>query len=392
MRKRIKGKKRRKSYAWFGLSGFLLFAGFFMAPAMSGKVQAGEAKAYTDQIFQVLFPTNTEHVFDFIMDPQELILQTHAAAYGNLSFEEGATLFFRRYEEGAGVDYSSSSDALVITNMGRADVEIVVTASISPDSLGAIAMTDDGTFEEDTRASLYLALTDGEQRVPIDGESGAMISAILTGLEENGEPREYRFWLEGAVNRNGDWSEIGGADPRVTVTWSTATMKEELEEEQTIKEEGILPDGKELEGKPEGEELQETPEEEKNLTETGTTETKKDVEKQETSGNQGNAGKPEEPGTTENPGESEAPGVQENPEESVVPGNMENPGKPEGPGAVEDFGKTETPGAQENSEKPEGSGAPKDSGKSEMSGTPENQEKRTEDKIKELRTGGPQTP
>ena len=148
---------RMKKWRLYGMAGLLALAGLFLSPRLSG-----EAQEEAEDISRLRLPTDTEHTFDYIMDPQELIAQTDAAAYGNLTFEEGATVFFRRHEEGAGADYSSESDALVITSLGTSAVDIEVTARISPDSLGSITMTEDRSFAGDREASLYLALTDGE--------------------------------------------------------------------------------------------------------------------------------------------------------------------------------------------------------------------------------------
>ncbi len=439
-RKSITGEKERKRHRILGLFGILLSVCLFLTPALFREAWAGQVMPDTgvENVFQVLFPANTEDVFDFIMDPQELIAQTHAAAYGNLSFEEGATLFFRRREE-AGVDYSSSSDSLVITNLGTADVELVVTASISPDSLGAIVMTEDGTFADDQEASLYLALTDGEQMIPIDPETGAVLHAVLPGSggkdgtagqggageqagaeeqsgtgeqsgagEQKGTGREYRFWLVGAVNRNGDWAEIGAASPKVTVTWSASALEKEEEREVQEPENGeALPENGETlpengEALPEkGEGLQETPEAERKREESGT-ETPEAERKPEESGTETPEAerKPEESGTgtpdgekkegeasgtektpgeskapiEEKPGELEAPGVEEKPGESKAPGKEELPGEPKAPGAEEPKdqpkspGKEKMPGESKVPEVDEKSGESKALGKEETPG------------------------
>ena len=364
----------------------------------SGVMQTGEAAADTKDVFQVLFPTNTEDVFDFIMDPQELIAKTHAAAYGNLSFQEGANLFFRRHEEGAQADYTSSSDSLVITNLGTADVELVVTASISPESLGVIAMTGDESFVNDGEASLYLALTDGEHTVPIDREAGAVIRTILAGAEaEGGAGREYRFWLVGGVNPGGDWSEIGGASPKVTVTWSAKALeKEEPEGSQSPEKEETLPEGSvklpvrpEKEGKPEDTETPgteenskgtetpgaegtskdtetpgaeetlkgtETPEQGENLKEPGTAGSGEGQKKPAASKEEGNE---KEPGTTgmseENPEKEETPGMTgENPKkEEILGATGENPKEP---GAAEAEGNSKETGTLEAERNQRGKG------------------------------------
>ena len=191
--------------------------------------EPGAKQVAEGDIFQVIFPSDTDHVFDFIMDPQKLISQTDAAAYGGSVFEEEATLFFRRRDGEVPEDYSSSSDALVITNAGTAEVDLTVTASIS---MEGITLTDDREFTDDPNASLYLALTDGKDTVPI-GEEGAAIHTALKG--------EYRFWLTGAVNENGDWSAVEGAVPKVTVTWNVASHEEEKPEEDRGTDESNVP-------------------------------------------------------------------------------------------------------------------------------------------------------
>ncbi|MCI8585917.1 MAG: hypothetical protein HFI92_08470, partial [Lachnospiraceae bacterium] len=194
--------------------------------------EPGAKQVAEGDIFQVIFPSDTDHVFDFIMDPQKLISQTDAAAYGGSVFEEDATLFFRRRDGEVPEDYSSSSDALVITNAGTAEADLTVTAEISMDSMEGIALTEDREFVDDTGASLYLALTDGKDTVPI-GEEGATIHTGLKG--------EYRFWLTGAVNENGDWSSVEGAVPKVTVTWNVASHEEEKPEEDRGTDESNAP-------------------------------------------------------------------------------------------------------------------------------------------------------
>lgn len=245
-------KENVKRYIVSGLSGMLASMSLFMLAGSMGSVMAGEAgsegtessmeKGEDDNAFQVILPTDTEHVFDFIMDPQKLISQTNAAAYGGSTFEENGTLFFRHTDEDASADYSSSSDALVIANAGTTDIDIILTARISLDETEGIIMTDDHDFTDDTQASLYLALTDGEHTVAIDSEEGASITTMLSGVSgEDGTCSEYRFWLTGAVNEKGDWSEVTGAVPKVTVTWCVAPCKAGTSE-NTVSEEDYLPE------------------------------------------------------------------------------------------------------------------------------------------------------
>ncbi len=192
-------------------------------------------------IYQVILPTDVNDTFDFILDPQRLIEETNAIAYGGLDFEKGATVFFRRSDGQVAEDYSSSSDYVSIINKSNIPVDVLVSASVSPESLGNITMTENRTFINDTGASLYMALTDGEYTVPV-GTDGAYIQTTIPAApeeafeygydQESGEYTyglksnqsgivfpEYSFQLTGSVNENGNWAIVGNVAPLVIVTW-----------------------------------------------------------------------------------------------------------------------------------------------------------------------------
>ena len=215
-------------------------------------------------IVQVVMPVNTENVFDFIMDPQELIGETDAAAYSGSRFEEDATLFFRRSDEGAEADYSSSSDPLTIVNKGNADVKVILTAHISPDSIAGITVSGDPEFQDSGDASLYLALTDGENTVPVDCEKGAVIETVIPGILEGEAPNEYSFQLIGAVNKEGDWSEVTDVSPKITVTWMVSMEEKAVSGDEEILEDEDILDEDEI---PEEEWLEEEGSEEEGLEE-----------------------------------------------------------------------------------------------------------------------------
>ncbi len=67
-------------------------------------------------IYQVILPTDVNKVFDFVMDPQKLIEETNAAAYGGKTYEKGATVFFHRSDGQTEDEYSSASDHITIIN------------------------------------------------------------------------------------------------------------------------------------------------------------------------------------------------------------------------------------------------------------------------------------
>lgn len=211
-------------------------------------------------VYQVVLPTCVDGCFDFIMDPQRLIEETDGAAYGGLSFEKDATVFFRRTDGQTEEDYSSSSDLMNIVNRSNVSLNVIVSVKISEESLGGITMTEDRTFAEDTGASLYLALTDGARTVPVrdgvayiqttlpaapeeafeyvyDQERGEYSYGLKKELGEILFPK-YSFQLTGAVNESEDWASVRKANPSVIVTWGvipdksiSSTEKSELSQD-----------------------------------------------------------------------------------------------------------------------------------------------------------------
>lgn len=189
-----------------------------------------------EELFQVILPMETSHVFDFIMDPERLIEKTEAAAYGGDIFEEGATLFFRCSDGRGDADYCSFSDALTITNKGSRPVAVTLRASVDPKSLSGILLSDDRDFTDDWSPGLYLALTDGEQTVPAGIGEESSVTAVVEGA--------YSFWLTGSVNEKGDWSGLKDTAPKVTVTWTVSPWDEG---EALEKQDGAeVPDGMEM--------------------------------------------------------------------------------------------------------------------------------------------------
>lgn len=211
----------------------VIFLGTFMtvyaADVEPEEMPEAEKVNEKEEVVQVVLPTSAVGIFDFILDPQELIRETDAAAYGGKKFEDGATLFFERSDGRTEEDYASDSDAITITNRGNGPLEVSVNASISVTNAEGLAMTDDREFTDDIGASLYLALTDGETTVPITLDEGADIHVVLPAdSEEMGENDQYLFWLTGEANRNGDWSDLKDMEIEVTVTWDVTPIEGEL--------------------------------------------------------------------------------------------------------------------------------------------------------------------
>lgn len=232
------------------------------------------ANVETD-IFQVVMPTETEGIFDFILDPQRLINETDGAMYNGKSFEKDCTVFFRRSDGKSKKDYSCKSDSVAITNKSTMPVEVSLEVKVDPSSLEGIVMTEDSAFKKDKSASLYLAVVDGKKEVPV-GKDGVIIHKIVEAAPDGAyeyaynsetEKYEYRlkkdiadsvfekysFQLTGAANEKGDWAAFTKAVPKILVTWKVFPK-----ENQALRKDAVF-DGSGLEtvqGNPEQENMQ----------------------------------------------------------------------------------------------------------------------------------------
>lgn len=212
-----------------------------------GKV---EGNVNTD-VYQVVLPTVSKHTFDFIIDPLGLINQTDGAGYGGKTFEKDSTLFFRRTDRGKKEDYSSTSNPIMITNRGSIPIDVSLNVRMSASSLGGIRMTKDEEFVGDTSASLYMAVVDGEEIMPIGIDGVSLYTTLDAAPEEAfeyGYDKEkgrytyelkknvddsvfstHEFQITGAANGKGDWSQFVEMSPKISISWKI-TRKEGLAE------------------------------------------------------------------------------------------------------------------------------------------------------------------
>lgn len=171
-----------------------------------------------------------ESVFDFIIDPQQLITLTNAAAYNGASFEPNATLYFRNAD--GWYDYSSRSDYLTFTNLGSTYVNVSLSAQVVYD--GTVSLTDTKYFGLGNNDMLYLALVDSNgNEIPMDEYGYAEINTEVP----NGQyGMEYSFGLTGAANPYADWTSFSG-DISIRVVWEITPLAKwdelQLEEQLT---------------------------------------------------------------------------------------------------------------------------------------------------------------
>lgn len=175
-----------------------------------------------------------ESVFDFIIDPQQLITLTNAAAYNGASFEPNATLYFRNAD--GWYDYSSRSDYLTFTNLGSTYVNVSLSAQVVCD--GTVSLADTRYFGLGNNDMLYLALVDSNgNEIPMDEYGYAEINTEVP----NGQyGMEYSFGLTGAANPYADWTSFSG-DISIRVVWEITPLAkwDELQLEEQLTGENV---------------------------------------------------------------------------------------------------------------------------------------------------------
>lgn len=199
-------------------------------------------------------------VFDFILDPQELLYRTDAARYGGGRVEEGATLLF--YNKEGEYDFSKHSDWLTVTNRSTVPVQVTVTAQLV--DLGDIKLAECDDFEENTEPAVYIAIEDDKGNIqPLSANGQAVIHLEMAAAPENTyvfrldeenhtyhygmsmDPDKvdfdtYSFGLIGVCNSNAEWQNLS-VHPTLTVTWCveplTPEEQEEISEEESMEEE-----------------------------------------------------------------------------------------------------------------------------------------------------------
>lgn len=231
-----------------------------------GKAEAsGELEGYVDtDVFKVVLPTSAEGVFDFTLDPQQLINATSGNAYGGTAsaeFEDDATVFFNTTSGNAAKKkYESTSKYVQVYNKGTVDCNVSVKAELS-NTTGITMVSSEAAVSGDTNPNLYLAFTasgdasgdaKGAGNEKVLTSTGAELSAVLKAVSGNfyefnvasanaADPKDkysydlkeefvsadasiagvqdYSFALTGACNSEADWSKVTVA-PKVVVTWT----------------------------------------------------------------------------------------------------------------------------------------------------------------------------
>lgn len=216
-------------------------------------------------IFNVVVPTTVSEgsIFDYILDPQELISETDAAKYvsgnGKLgtennivsinsgNFTKSSLYFVNDLTVSGSTRLSDTSDPYKLINKSVMDVDVSVNAKMQGGQ--GVVVSADKTFKDEELNSMYMAVKQGSTEKAISTANAA--DYLLTSTMKNAKDKyvkkllsdntyaygipdtvsdsdftgKYEFQLTGACNTKADWSGFSGRNinnlvaPNVEVTY-----------------------------------------------------------------------------------------------------------------------------------------------------------------------------
>ena len=242
---------------------------FNVMAADAGSIESEEGKleGYVNKkIFSVNVPTNDASALAMVLDPQELIKDTNAAAYRGLTkdnFEDGATVFFPRksYRDSGDVartvSYASASDTISAPNVGSVSADVTFTAEVTAaDGITFVSQNtalsgntpsilikfvdeatsgriDDVALMKDANSKITGSVTTSVNAIPADKFSasynGAEYSYKLTEATSANAIRDASkaaFHLKAEANKEADWSNLKTIAPKIKLTWKFAAKSD----------------------------------------------------------------------------------------------------------------------------------------------------------------------
>ena len=134
-----------------------------------GGVAVGEGLLPED-VISVVMPTAPADMFDFILDPNNLIKRTRAQRYDGAKFGEG-NLFFKNSAADGSVSYSMNSDSLTLINKSTCPLTVSMSLTVDKGNNEFVFSNKPDFLDADSRKiespALYLALVCGADRAPV---------------------------------------------------------------------------------------------------------------------------------------------------------------------------------------------------------------------------------
>ena len=240
--------KRFKKIAAIAMAATMLAGSSLTVFASSEGTDSGTGsyEGFVDETsaFTVDVPTNAANVFNFFVDPNDLLKETGYARLGasESDFESGASLFFTKAS--GTPKYTKDSDSVTLENQSSYTVDVEVSATVT--GAKGITLSADALTGEETDPTLYLAIvhpTDSTPDTQAITAAGGKLTGEIEGVADNFEIKyqggkyqyvaktagtspwkNYTFNLTGACG--GTWTDAQAeAAPVVELTWKITDPK-----------------------------------------------------------------------------------------------------------------------------------------------------------------------
>ncbi len=173
-----------------------------------------------DRMLVTLPAEEARDAFDFILDPERLIVQSDAQRYEGCTFLPAEGVYFRTDEQ----TYSGQSKKFQIANAGTVDVDVRISVKATG---GNVELVPKAEVSSGTGRHLYLGLViegDSAQQASIVQEITAEEKVVTLPLRGSKSESDlpwsgFSFYIEGAADLHGDWGE-DVVTPEFQITWS----------------------------------------------------------------------------------------------------------------------------------------------------------------------------
>lgn len=216
------------------------------SPATGEAVSDGNFEGWIEkEVFSVTLPTANNNSFDFIIDPQNLIVDSNDAANKDVVTEGAVGVYFKRAAGG----FAVSSDALTVSHQSSMELNVSVEAALDITSGDSVKLVTAGAVTSDISSKsqdLDLCIsvnqvTKGAVEYISDDSNKATLNATMAALDASNFEVKYdgsnykydlisgvtdkevaEFYLTGSCNTAADWSAVKDMSAKLSLVWNVS--------------------------------------------------------------------------------------------------------------------------------------------------------------------------
>ncbi len=231
-------------------------------PTSGTSTGSGAFEGYVEETYaKVSLPTVEEGTYNYLVDPNGLIVATEGAAHSGIEFEQNKKLFFTN----SATSMTSASNKATVINLGTDAIDVTVSATVSALPTGVSLAATEEALAGNTAAQIFMQLnvSNGLSETP-EGEAVNEKTAIATAADtaaeitvglagnpdnfeivyandayafaqktgvQNTNFNSFEFWLNGDCNSHEGWESTSiDTAGSIAVTWSFEARADESTE------------------------------------------------------------------------------------------------------------------------------------------------------------------